>query len=861
MIMNKSFLNSITAAMLPLGLFTPVAPAMGYYSSLKPIIAAPMMVPTSRNGLSGSPSLPTAPVATLSDYDFPPARLLSRATLIPQVAKKSASEMHSELELVAGNIIRELIIIDAAVPDKHLFYQKLKPGVEIREIQSDSNGLDQLTNILSQYQNLDALHLVSHADDGVLYLGNSQVTEQQLTQQVDALSALDNALKDGADVLLYGCNLAKGDAGKSLLQLISSETHTDVAASNNLTGTAQLNGDWELEIQQGNIETRHPFSELALKDFDDILDFTTSYNGNNFCDNNSSSCTTPVTYGDLSLSAESGKVNAFSSNSLYSNDPTTTKSKEVFTFTIGDTNALSSFQLDSISLTTFTGGDACEIVIEGFYAADNSAGSNIFTKTVGNNGAATITNLTGKALNKFTVTICPNAEGASGNHGISGFTLSNHVAASADTAPTASAVSFSGALQAGEQLAGAYTYFDTDSDTQSDTTFQWYASDNASGTNKLAIGGATNQTFTLTATQVGKYISFEVIPVNANASGSAVTSTINETAVIAGNTAPTISGAPASVTVTEDEPSNVNLSAMAFSDANGDDLTVTLTADAGTIAAAGGNTTIDGVTITNSGTATMTLTGTAANINTYLDTVTNIQYTTAANDTTTRNITVKANDGTADSTISNIIVNITNIADITSNSVPADGTFSEGANLDFTVTFDESVTVTGTPRISLDIGGTTKFATYLSGSPGTTLTFRYTVESGLSDANGITVTNTIDLNGGTIIDTDGGGSGADLTNINFASTTGILIDSVAPSFDVTASIGSITATGATLSVDLNEDGTVYYVVVADGADAPTSAQVKAGNNSTGTGAITSGSFTTSTTSGSQAFAGLAGKTP
>ncbi|NOX43742.1 MAG: DUF4347 domain-containing protein [Gammaproteobacteria bacterium] len=129
------------------------------------------------------------------------------------------------------------------------------------------------------------------------------------------------------------------------------------------------------------------------------------------------------------------------------------------------------------------------------------------------------------------------------------------------------------------------------------------------------------------------------------------------------NTAPTITGTPVSVTVTEDVATDVNLSAVTFADVDGDTLTVTLTANAGTIASAGGNGVFGGVTIASSGTSAMTLAGTAANINTFLDTTTNIKYTSAANDTTSRNIAVKANDATVDSSISNITVNITAIGD------------------------------------------------------------------------------------------------------------------------------------------------------------------------------------------------------
>jgi len=165
---------------------------------------------------------------------------------------KTALETSADdLQINRGREVRELLVIDAAVEDKHLFYQQLKPGVAVVEIQAGESGLVQLTQALSQYQGLDALHIVSHASDGVIQLGDSQITEEMLKAEMATLSAIDGALKDGADVLLYGCNLAEGEAGESLLQLIANGANVDVAASDDLTGNIDKDGDWELEISTG----------------------------------------------------------------------------------------------------------------------------------------------------------------------------------------------------------------------------------------------------------------------------------------------------------------------------------------------------------------------------------------------------------------------------------------------------------------------------------------------------------------------------------------------------------------------------------------------------------------------------------
>jgi hypothetical protein len=83
------------------------------------------------------------------------------------------------------------------------------------------------------------------------------------------------------------------------------------------------------------------------------------------------------------------------------------------------------------------------------------------------------------------------------------------------------------------------------------------------------------------------------------------------------------------------------------------------------------------------------------------------------------------------------------------------GAPAAAATLNFTVNTSEPVTVTGTPRIAIDVGGATRYASYAAGSGTAALTFAYAVQSGDFDANGITLTAPLDLNGGSITDTSG----------------------------------------------------------------------------------------------------------
>ncbi len=89
-----------------------------------------------------------------------------------------------------------------------------------------------------------------------------------------------------------------------------------------------------------------------------------------------------------------------------------------------------------------------------------------------------------------------------------------------DTAPTATSVTINLApsgtptWSVGETLIGDYLYTDADGEVEGSSLFKWYRATNATcTTGKTTIAGATSQTYTLTSSEEGKYVCFEVTPV------------------------------------------------------------------------------------------------------------------------------------------------------------------------------------------------------------------------------------------------------------------------------------------------------------------------------------------------------------
>ncbi|WP_166838575.1 Ig-like domain-containing protein [Rheinheimera pleomorphica] len=185
----------------------------------------------------------------------------------------------------------------------------------------------------------------------------------------------------------------------------------------------------------------------------------------------------------------------------------------------------------------------------------------------------------------------------------------------------------------------------------------------------------------------------------------------------------------------------------------------------------------------------------------------NWSFTAGAMSAGTHTITATATDvsGNTSGASSGLAITIdTTVPSVASVSVPANATYSSGQNLDFTVNSSENVTLDtggGTPQLALTIGATTRQATYLSGSGSSALLFRYTVQAGDNDSDGIAVAGSIDTNGGTVRDAAGNALNTTLNAVG--ATANVLVDAVAP----TVSSVSVPA-NATYSSGQNLDFTV-----------------------------------------------------
>jgi Ca2+-binding RTX toxin-like protein len=147
-----------------------------------------------------------------------------------------------------------LVFIDFRIQDQETLVRQFDPSIEVYLIDGSSGGLDQIAARLQGRTGIDAVHVVSHGSDGTLLLGASLISGDDLAALADPLKSIGQSLSAGGDILLYGCNVAAGQAGLEFIGGLARLTGADVAASNNLTGATAGGGDWALEVATGTID-------------------------------------------------------------------------------------------------------------------------------------------------------------------------------------------------------------------------------------------------------------------------------------------------------------------------------------------------------------------------------------------------------------------------------------------------------------------------------------------------------------------------------------------------------------------------------------------------------------------------------
>ena len=151
-----------------------------------------------------------------------------------------------------------IVFIDASLSDYHTLQAGIIEGVKSVIIAPNQDGIEQISQILQQHPHTTTIHILSHGSPGCLYLGNSQLNLTNIhnyNQQLQYWADLN--------ILLYGCNVAAGDAGAEFIHKLHQITNATISATATKTGNATLGGNWELEVNIPVTDEINPVKNLS----------------------------------------------------------------------------------------------------------------------------------------------------------------------------------------------------------------------------------------------------------------------------------------------------------------------------------------------------------------------------------------------------------------------------------------------------------------------------------------------------------------------------------------------------------------------------------------------------------------------
>ncbi|WP_277344301.1 Ig-like domain-containing protein, partial [Metapseudomonas otitidis] len=196
----------------------------------------------------------------------------------------SADNSHGTQDLQASpvsdgqsGVRKEIVFVDTRAPNYQELLKAVSPNAEVVLLSTNKDGVQQIADALAGRTGIDAIHIISHGDSGVLLLGNGPLFEGNLAQYATQLSSIGKALTTEGDILLYGCEVGAGSEGQAFVTKLAGMTGADIAASDDNTGGSAKGGDWDLEIATGQIAASNALNLSRLGGYDHLL-VTTAVN-------------------------------------------------------------------------------------------------------------------------------------------------------------------------------------------------------------------------------------------------------------------------------------------------------------------------------------------------------------------------------------------------------------------------------------------------------------------------------------------------------------------------------------------------------------------------------------------------------
>ena len=140
------------------------------------------------------------------------------------------------------------MFLSPSVRDYQQLLDGISPNVEVIILDPARDGVAQMAEILAGRTGIDAIHLIGDGTEAEMHLGASFLTQDSIsTTYAEQFQQIGQSLSANADLLIYGCNFGRGEAGQLAMKTLADLTGADVAASTDRTGMP-------LSMQTGNLK-------------------------------------------------------------------------------------------------------------------------------------------------------------------------------------------------------------------------------------------------------------------------------------------------------------------------------------------------------------------------------------------------------------------------------------------------------------------------------------------------------------------------------------------------------------------------------------------------------------------------------
>ena len=180
--------------------------------------------------------------------------------------RSSIRKLDHQSEYLTSKNSNTVVFIDTSVIDYQSLQAGVLPGVVPVILSPAEDAIAQITAYLQQKPQITTIHIVSHGAPGCLYLGAGQFSLENICDYGDLLKLWP----DNARILLYGCQVAAGDAGEEFIEKLHQLTGAAVLASATATGSSRWGGDWKLEVIVARAESEQDLS-ISLAFCEDTL--------------------------------------------------------------------------------------------------------------------------------------------------------------------------------------------------------------------------------------------------------------------------------------------------------------------------------------------------------------------------------------------------------------------------------------------------------------------------------------------------------------------------------------------------------------------------------------------------------------